>query len=153
TAGLTRVRSFSQDDAHIFCAPEQIGSEVTSVIRMILSCYALFGFEVRIVLSTRPAQRAGSDELWDRAEAALTAALAANAHPYSVQPGDGAFYGPKIDFIVKDALGREHQLGTIQLDYVLPERFDLHFWDAEDREQRPVMIHRAMLGSLERFFG
>ena len=152
-SGLTRVRSFSQDDAHIFCTPEQIQAEVASVIRMILECYAQFGFEVRIALSTRPAQRAGSDEFWNRAETALEAALVASGHSFTVQPGDGAFYGPKIDFFVRDALRREHQLGTVQLDYVLPERFDLHYWDAADQEQRPVMIHRAMLGSLERFFG
>jgi len=152
-AGLTRVRSFAQDDAHIFCTPDQIGSEVASVTRMILDCYALFGFDVRIRLATRPAQRAGDDALWDRAEAALADALERSGHAYTVHPGDGAFYGPKVDFVVKDALRREHQLGTIQLDYNLPERFDLRYIDAQDREQRPVMIHRAMLGSLERFLG
>ncbi len=153
TSGLTRVRTFSQDDAHIFCSPDQIAAEVESVTTMFLECYALFGFDLRIVLSTRPAQRAGSDELWDRAESALRDALEASGRPYATAPGDGAFYGPKIDFIARDALRREHQLGTIQLDYVLPERFDLWYWDADDREQRPVMIHRAMLGSLERFIG
>ncbi len=152
-AGLTRVRSFAQDDAHIFCTGEQICAEVGSVIRMILECYAQFGFDVRVALSTRPAQRAGTDELWDRAESALAAALVASDQAHTVHPGDGAFYGPKIDFFVRDALRREHQLGTIQLDYVLPERFQLRYWDSDDREQRPVMIHRAMLGSLERFFG
>jgi len=152
-AGLTRVRSFAQDDAHVFCTPEQVASEVGAIARMILDCYALFGFEVQIVLSTRPENRAGDDALWDRAEAALAAALDRAGHAHTLQPGGGAFYGPKVDFIVRDALRREHQLGTIQLDYVLPERFDLRFIDAQDREQRPVMIHRAMLGSLERFLG
>jgi threonyl-tRNA synthetase len=130
-----------------------VQDEVLGVTRMVLECYALFGFEVRVVLSTRPPRRAGDDALWDRAERALAAALERQGQPHQVHPGDGAFYGPKIDFIVKDALRREHQLGTIQLDYVLPERFDLRYIDAEDREQRPVMVHRAMLGSLERFMG
>ncbi len=153
TAGLTRVRSFSQDDAHIFCTPEQVENEVAGVARMILECYALFDFEVKILLSTRPEDRAGDDALWDRAEADLHGALEKTGHPFELAEGEGAFYGPKIDFIVRDALKREHQLGTIQLDYVLPERFDLRFIDAADTEQRPVMIHRAMLGSLERFLG
>jgi threonyl-tRNA synthetase len=153
TSGLTRVRSFSQDDAHIFCTPDQVEEEVGGVARMILECYELFDFQVKILLSTRPEDRAGGDALWDRAEADLSAALESAGHPFELAQGDGAFYGPKIDFIVKDALKREHQLGTIQLDYVLPERFDLRFIDADDREQRPVMIHRAMLGSLERFLG
>jgi len=154
TAGLTRVRTFAQDDAHVFCTPEQVPGEVESVARMILECYTLCGFsKVQILLSTRPPDRAGTDEVWDRAEAALEFALKKTGHPYTISPGDGAFYGPKIDFIVQDALAREHQLGTIQLDYVLPERFDLSFIDAEDREHRPVMIHRAMLGSIERFLG
>ncbi len=153
TAGLTRVRSFAQDDAHIFCTPDQVSDEVAGVTRMILECYGLFGFEVKIVLSTRPEDRAGDDATWDRAESDLRAALESLGHDYEVAEGDGAFYGPKIDFYVKDALGREHQLGTCQLDYVLPERFELRYIDADDKERRPVMIHRAMLGSLERFFG
>jgi len=154
TVGLTRVRSFSQDDAHIFCTPEQVSGEVEAVARMILECYDLCGFPgVRILLSLRPENRAGDDELWDRAEAALEAALRKTGRDYAVNPGDGAFYGPKIDFVVRDALGREFQLGTIQLDYVQPERFDLNYIDADDRERRPVMIHRAMLGSIERFLG
>jgi threonyl-tRNA synthetase len=152
-AGLTRVRSFCQDDAHIFCAPEQVRDEVLGVVRMVLECYELFGFDVSIVFSTRPDDRAGDDLLWDRAEEALRAALEHGGRAFRVAEGEGAFYGPKIDFIIKDALRREHQLGTIQLDYVLPERFDLRYIDAEDQEQRPVMIHRAMLGSLERFIG
>jgi threonyl-tRNA synthetase len=154
TAGLTRVRSFAQDDAHIFCTPDQIQDEVEDLVRMYLATYALFGLpEVRIFLATRPPKRAGDDALWDRAEEALTNALERTGHPYKLNPGDGAFYGPKIDFIVLDALRREHQLGTVQLDYVLPERFELRFIDARDEEHRPVMIHRAMLGSLERFIG
>ena len=153
TAGLTRVRTFCQDDAHIFCTQEQIRDEVLGVVSMILETYAQFDFDVRIFLSTRPEKRAGDDALWDRTEAALRAALDASGHAYEIAEGDGAFYGPKIDFLVKDALGREHQLGTCQLDSVLPERFDLKYIDRKDNEQRPVMIHRAMLGSLERFLG
>jgi threonyl-tRNA synthetase len=153
TAGLTRVRSFAQDDAHIFCTPDQVQEEVSGVVRMILDIYALFDFEVSIALSTRPEDRAGDDALWDRAEQDLRSALESSGHAWTLQEGDGAFYGPKIDFRVRDALQREHQLGTIQLDYVLPERFGLKFVDSEDKEQRPVMIHRAMLGSLERFIG
>jgi len=153
TSGLTRVRSFAQDDAHIFCTEKQIPIEVASVTRMILECYGLFDFEVKIVLSTRPEDRAGDDSLWDRAEEALRSALEEQGYDFSVADGEGAFYGPKIDFIVKDALKREHQLGTIQLDYVLPGRFDLTYIDADDNARQPVMIHRAMLGSLERFFG
>jgi len=153
TAGLTRVRSFCQDDAHIFCTPDQVSEEVGGVTEMILECYALFGFGVKIVLSTRPEDRAGDDATWDRAESDLRGALDKLGHDYVVAEGDGAFYGPKIDFFVKDALAREHQLGTCQLDYVLPERFELRYFDAADKERRPVMIHRAMLGSLERFFG
>ncbi len=152
-AGLTRVRSFAQDDAHIFCTPQQIAEEVLAALRMMLDCYEKFGFEARIVLSTRPAQRAGDDDLWERAEAALRAALERHGSAFDVAAGQGAFYGPKVDFVVKDALRREHQLGTVQLDYVLPERFDLRYIDEGDHERRPVMIHRAMLGSLERFIG
>ncbi|ANM28778.1 threonyl-tRNA synthetase [Acidobacteria bacterium Mor1] len=152
-AGLTRVRTFCQDDGHIFCAPDQIRDEVHGVVKMILETYGTFGFEVRLFLSTRPEKKVGSDELWDLSEKALEDALKDLGEPYEIAEGDGAFYGPKIDFLVKDALGREHQLGTCQLDYNLPERFDLRFIDAQDEEQRPVMIHRAVLGSLERFMG
>jgi len=153
TAGLTRVRSFAQDDGHIFCTPDQVRGEVQSIVTMMLECYTLFGFEVAIILSTRPDDRAGDDELWDRAEASLREALEQAGHAFTVAEGEGAFYGPKIDFLVKDALGRSHQLGTCQLDYNLPERFDLRYIDSDDKEHRPVMIHRAMLGSLERFIG
>jgi threonyl-tRNA synthetase len=153
TAGLTRVRSFAQDDAHIFCTPEQVEAELSGVVGMILECYRLFDFEVSIQLSTRPENRAGDDATWDRAEAELQQALEHMGHAFHVGVGEGAFYGPKIDFAVRDALRRQHQLGTVQLDYILPERFGLRYIDAADAERLPVMIHRAMLGSLERFLG
>jgi threonyl-tRNA synthetase len=150
--GLTRVRTFSQDDAHIFCTPAQVQQEITRVIEMAGVVHRAFGFEdVRVFLSTRPAQRMGSDEIWDHAEGALRAALEANDLRFEINPGDGAFYGPKIDFLFRDALRREWQLTTIQLDYALPERFDLTYVSPEGKEERPVMIHRALLGSIERF--
>jgi threonyl-tRNA synthetase len=153
-SGLTRVRSFAQDDAHIFCAPEQIESEVSGVLRMVSEVYHAFAFEeVRFDLSTRPPKRLGDDVTWDRAEAALAAALTKNEIPYHINAGDGAFYGPKIDIIVFDALHRAWQVATIQLDFMLPERFDLTYVTAEGSEARPVMIHRAVLGSIERFLG
>lgn len=153
-SGLTRVRSFAQDDAHIFCTPEQIESEVSGVLNMVNEVYRAFDFkEVRFDLSTRPPKRLGDDATWDRAEAALTAALTGNGITYRINAGDGAFYGPKIDIIVFDALRRSWQLATIQLDFMLPERFDLTYVTAEGNEARPVMIHRAVLGSIERFFG
>jgi threonyl-tRNA synthetase len=152
TAGLFRVRSFQQDDAHIFCTEEQIESEVLSAAAMILEIYRTFGFdEVRIELSTRPAKRLGSDETWDHAERSLAQALESQGMEYQVNPGDGAFYGPKLDFHIKDALGRSWQLGTIQLDYQLPSRFGLKYVAPDGAERQPVMIHRAMLGSVERF--
>ena len=154
THGLTRVRTFSQDDAHIFCAPEQIESEVSSFISMVQETFGVFGFDdVRVTLSLRPEKRIGADDLWDAAEGALASALDARAMDYELAPGEGAFYGPKIDFFVADAIGREWQLSTVQLDYNLPERFDLEFVDAGGARKRPVVIHRAMLGSLERFLG
>ncbi|MDA1036485.1 MAG: threonine--tRNA ligase, partial [Chloroflexi bacterium] len=154
THGLTRVRTFSQDDAHIFCAPEQVESEITGFIKMVEETYGVFGFDdVRVALSLRPDKRLGTDELWDQAEGALAAALDAHGVDYEPIPNEGAFYGPKIDFFVKDAIGREWQLSTVQLDYNLGERFDLEYVDAEGARQRPVVIHRAMLGSLERFLG
>ncbi len=150
--GLTRVRTFSQDDAHVFCTPGQVQEEITNVIEMAGVVHRAFGFEdIRVFLSTRPAQRMGSDATWDHAEEALRAALAANHLRFDINPGDGAFYGPKIDFLFRDALRREWQLTTIQLDYALPERFDLTFVSPEGKEERPVMIHRALLGSIERF--
>jgi len=154
TAGLTRVRTFCQDDAHVFCTPDQIGEEIKKVINMITVTYDLFGFgDVKFALSTRPAKKVGSDELWDNAEAALKKVLDSTGRPYHINAGDGAFYGPKIDFQVADALKRRHQLATIQLDFTLPERFDLHFIGADNAQHRPVMIHRAVFGSLERFIG
>ncbi len=152
TAGLFRVRSFQQDDAHIFCTEEQIEAEVLSAAGMILEVYRTFGFdEVKIELSTRPAKRLGSDETWDHAEKALAQALESQGMAFQVNPGDGAFYGPKLDFHIKDALGRSWQLGTIQLDYQLPSRFGLKYVAPDGSERQPVMIHRAMLGSVERF--
>jgi len=152
TNGLFRVRSFCQDDAHIFCTEEQIEAEVLGATSLILEVYRTFGFEdAEIEVSTRPEKRLGSDELWDRAEGALKAALDKRGIPYRINPGDGAFYGPKIDFHVHDALGRSWQLGTVQLDYQMPARFGLKYVAADGAEHQPVMIHRAMLGSLERF--
>ena len=154
THGLTRVRTFCQDDAHIFCRPDQVEEEIAGVTRMILECYRTFGFEeLTIEVSTRPESFLGSRETWDAAELALKSALEGQGLEYEVNEGDGAFYGPKIDFQVRDALRRSWQLGTIQLDFQLPERFGLEFVDQSDGRSRPVMIHRAMLGSLERFFG
>ncbi len=152
TNGLFRVRSFSQDDAHVFCTEGQIEGEVTMMVNMILELYETFGWRsVAIELSTRPEKRLGSDETWDHAEGALAAALEKRGLPFHVNPGDGAFYGPKVDFHVADALGRTWQLGTVQLDYQLPDRFGLKYVGEDGAEHRPVMIHRAMLGSLERF--
>jgi len=154
TAGLTRVRSFCQDDAHVFCTPEQIEKEIGKVVQMILETYELFGFgDIKIYLSTRPEKRVGSDSLWDQAEAALEAVLKNLGRPYQLNVGDGAFYGPKIDFNVRDALKRYHQLGTIQLDFNLPERFSLEYTASDNQPHRPVMVHRAVLGSIERFMG
>jgi threonyl-tRNA synthetase len=153
-SGLTRVRSFAQDDAHIFCTPEQIEAEVSGVLRMVSEVYHAFAFEeVRFDLSTRPPKRLGDDATWDQAEAALAAALTGNGVTYRINAGDGAFYGPKIDIIVFDALHRAWQVATIQLDFMLPERFDLTYVTTEGTEARPVMIHRAVLGSIERFLG
>ncbi len=152
TAGLTRVRSFSQDDAHIFCTPDQIEGEVGRVIEMLFRTYDLFGFpERRIYLGTRPEKSIGSDSMWERAESTLTQVLRDRGIAYDVHAGDGAFYGPKIDFCILDAMRREWQLGTVQLDFSMPERFDLHFVNSGGAEERPVMIHRALLGSIERF--
>lgn len=152
--GLTRVRTFCQDDAHAFLTEDQIEDEVRAITEMILHIYDTFDFkDVEIEISTRPEKRLGTDEMWDHAEGALKAALEGQGIRYAVNPGDGTFYGPKIDFQVKDAIGRSWQLGTIQLDYQLPERFDLKYVGADGDEHRPVMIHRAMMGSLERFIG
>lgn len=153
-AGLFRVRSFSQDDAHVFCTPDQITEEISRVIKMIYHVYTSFGFEtIRVRLSTRPEKSIGSDEVWEKAEKALEEALNYEKIDYKLNPGDGAFYGPKIDFKVLDAIGREWQLGTIQLDFSMPARFEISYIDSQAREQVPVMIHRAILGSVERFMG
>jgi len=151
--GLLRVRHITQDDAHIFCTEEQVQQEVVECLRFGFDLYRLFDFEPRLELSTRPPQRIGSDEMWDRAEAALAGALDAEHLAYELNPGDGAFYGPKIDLHMTDSIGRSWQLGTVQLDYSMPERFDLQYTGADNSEHRPVMIHRALLGSFERFIG
>lgn len=153
-AGLTRVRTFCQDDAHIFIQFDGIQEEIKTLMKMFFVGYEHFGFKkIKIGLSTRPEMRVGSDETWDKAEAALKAALDASGKEYFVNEGDGAFYGPKIDIQVADALGRYFQLGTIQLDFQLPDRFDLKFTNQNGEMERPVVIHRALLGSLERFIG
>jgi len=149
--GLLRVRHITQDDAHIFCTEEQISAEVNRCLDFGYAIYDRFGFAPRIELSTRPAKRIGSEEMWDRAEAALHAALAQRGVDYRLNEGDGAFYGPKIDLHMRDSLGRSWQLGTIQLDYMMPERFGLTYTGADNSEHRPVMIHRALMGSFERF--
>ncbi len=152
TSGLFRVRSFCQDDAHIFCTDEQVEQEVISVVEMIREVYSVFSFaSFEIEIGTRPAKSIGTAEVWERAEGNLMSALEKKGIPFKVSPGEGAFYGPKIDFHVHDALGRSWQLGTVQLDYQMPERFGLTYVGADGAEHRPVMIHRAMLGSLERF--
>jgi threonyl-tRNA synthetase len=152
--GLLRVRAFTQDDAHVYCTPDQIVDEVAAICAAIDELYGRFGFEdVRVELSTRPEKSMGSEEQWEKAEAALTEALERQGRDYELNPGDGAFYGPKIDFHVTDALGRSWQCGTCQLDFQMPERFDLTYTGADDAPHRPVMIHRALLGSMERFAG
>jgi threonyl-tRNA synthetase len=151
--GLLRARHFVQDDAHIFCTEEQIHGEVAACLEFAFATYAVFGIEVRLELSTRPEQRIGADELWDRSEAALLSALESLGLEYQLNPGEGAFYGPKLDMHMTDSLGRSWQLGTVQLDYNFPERFELTYIGADNAEHRPVMIHRALMGSYERFIG
>jgi len=151
--GLLRVRHFAQDDGHIFCTEEQVEDEVKSCLEMAFDTYKLFDFDVALELSTRPEQRVGDDELWDRAEEKLTRTLDELGLTYQLNVGDGAFYGPKIDMHMTDSLGRSWQLGTVQLDYNMPERFGLSYSGADNQEHRPVMIHRAMFGSYERFIG
>ena len=152
--GLMRVRSFTQDDAHIFMTPDQIESEIIGVVNLIDKFYSkLFGFEYHIELSTKPEKAIGSDEIWEKAEAALAGALDKIGKPYKLNPGDGAFYGPKLDFKIKDAIGRTWQCGTIQLDFNLPERFDISYIGEDGEKHRPVMIHRVVYGSIERFIG
>jgi threonyl-tRNA synthetase len=152
--GLMRVRGFTQDDAHIFCTEEQVQPEVSKFIVMLNEVYRDFGFnEVLVKLSTRPEKRVGSDETWDKAEAGLASALKQNGLAYDVQPGEGAFYGPKVEFTLKDSLGRLWQCGTIQLDFNLPVRLGAEFVDEDNSRKPPVMLHRAILGSMERFIG
>jgi threonyl-tRNA synthetase len=151
--GLLRVRHITQDDAHIFCTEEQIEAEVVRCLEFGFAIYDRFGFEPRLELSTRPEKRIGEEAMWDRAEAALERALVNRGLEYQVNEGDGAFYGPKIDLHMTDAIGRSWQLGTVQLDYVMPERFGLTYTGADNAEHRPVMIHRALMGSFERFIG
>ncbi len=153
--GLTRVRTFSQDDAHIFCTPEQIGPEIEALFEFIFEIYEIFGFsDVRVFLSTKPEKAIGDPKVWEHAEAVLARCLEdRDGITYTVKEGEGAFYGPKIDFDVADALGRAWQLATIQLDFQMPDRFGLGYIDSEGSENQPVMIHRAILGSLERFYG
>jgi threonyl-tRNA synthetase len=152
--GLLRVRAFTQDDAHVYCTLEQVTDEVDSICEAIDELYARFGFdEVRVELSTRPDKSIGTDEQWQRAEAGLRQALEHQGRDYELSPGEGTFYGPKIDFHITDALGRSWQCGTCQLDFQMPERFDLSYTGADDEQHRPVMIHRALLGSMERFAG
>ncbi|MBK8454840.1 MAG: threonine--tRNA ligase [Thiofilum sp.] len=152
--GLMRVRHFTQDDAHIFCTESQMEDECKKVVGLVLDIYREFGFDnVIIKLSTRPANRIGSDEIWDKLEGALASALNNLGMPYTLFPGEGAFYGPKLEFVLRDAIGRDWQCGTLQVDMNLPERFDLAYIAEDNSRQRPVMLHRALFGSLERFVG
>ncbi|NCC25008.1 MAG: threonine--tRNA ligase [Deltaproteobacteria bacterium] len=151
--GLLRVRAFTQDDAHIFCRPDQLQDEIVSIIRFVQDVIGIFGFEYEIEISTRPEKSIGSDEAWDKATRALKQALDQVGLPYGICPGDGAFYGPKIDIKLKDALGRKWQCSTIQCDFNLPERFDLSYIGEDGERHRPVMLHRVVLGAIERFLG
>ena len=153
--GLIRVRHFTQDDAHIYCTEDQMAQECIEVVAFVLDIYKDFGFEnVKIKLSTRPDNRIGTDEIWDKLEGALSNALDVMALDYELFPGEGAFYGPKLEFVLRDAIGRDWQCGTLQVDMNLPERFDISYVDENgDRGARPVMLHRAILGSFERFIG
>ena len=154
THGLTRVRSFSQDDAHIFCKFDQIEAEIENFLDMLNESYKTFKFDnIRFELSLRPEKRVGDENTWNESEKILKNILDKNNYKYSMQSGEGAFYGPKIDAFVPDAIGREWQLGTVQLDFSLPERFSLEYIEEDGSRQKPVVIHRAMLGSLERFLG
>jgi threonyl-tRNA synthetase len=152
--GLLRVRHFTQDDAHIFCTPAQMQDECASTIALVCAIYRDFGFEdVAVKLSTRPANRIGSDETWDQLEGALSGALDRMGIEYRINPGEGAFYGPKLEFVLRDAIGRDWQCGTLQVDLNLPERFDINYINEQGERERPVMLHRALFGSLERFTG
>jgi threonyl-tRNA synthetase len=152
-SGLFRVRQISQDDAHVFATREQVQDEITKIIHMVDRFYKMFGFEYAIRLSTRPAAAMGEKALWDEAERGLEAAIKANNLKYQLCPGEGAFYGPKIDFDLKDSLQRTWQCATIQLDFQLPERFELAYVGEDGKDHRPVMIHRVIFGALERFIG
>jgi len=152
--GLMRVRAFTQDDAHIFCTPEQMQEECQTVIALIMDIYKDFGFEnIRVKFSDRPEKRIGSDEIWDQLEAALKGALESTGYDYSLNPGEGAFYGPKLEFVLRDAIGRDWQCGTLQVDLNLPERFGISYIGEDGGRHQPVMLHRALFGSLERFTG
>ncbi len=152
--GLMRVRAFTQDDGHIFCTEDQITAETVAFCDLLMSMYADFGFtDVHIKFSDRPPQRAGSDEVWDQAESALRAAVEATGLDYTMNPGEGAFYGPKLEFVLRDAIGRDWQCGTLQVDFVLPGRLDAEYVAEDGSRRRPVMLHRAVLGSFERFIG
>ncbi len=146
--GLLRVRHFTQDDAHVFCTEDQVQDEVGAMLDFAFDTYKIFGFEVDLELSTRPEQRIGTDEMWDQSEGALRTALDSRGLTYSVNEGDGAFYGPKIDLHMTDSLGRSWQLGTVQLDYNFPERFDLTYTGADNAEHRVVMLHRALMARM-----
>jgi threonyl-tRNA synthetase len=151
--GLTRVREFTQDDAHILCTPGQLNREISGIITFVKDVMAMFGFEFEVELSTRPAKSIGDDHSWELATTALRQSLDANQLSYEVNEGDGAFYGPKIDFKLRDCLKRSWQCATIQCDFILPERFDLTYIGEDGGKHRPVMLHRVILGSIERFMG
>jgi threonyl-tRNA synthetase len=152
--GIMRVRAFTQDDAHIFCTEDQIKSESGKFFELLLSVYKDLGFtDVRVRLADRPELRAGSDETWDRAEKDLREAIDAAGVPYALAPGEGAFYGPKLEFHLRDTIGRSWQCGTLQLDFILPERLDANYIGEDGQKHRPVMLHRAIFGSMERFIG
>jgi threonyl-tRNA synthetase len=151
--GLFRVRQFTQDDAHIYCRLDQLQDEIRDLLVLVSEWYKTFGLEAFFKLSTRPPKSIGTDAQWESAERALHDALRGNGLAYDLNPGDGAFYGPKIDLHMTDSIGRAWQLGTVQLDYSMPERFDLQYTGADNAEHRPVMIHRALMGSFERFIG
>jgi threonyl-tRNA synthetase len=152
--GIMRVRAFTQDDAHIFCTEAQIPEETAKFVALLRSVYEDFGFDsFRIKFSDRPTPRAGSDDVWDRAEQALRDACALAGVDYTLNKGEGAFYGPKLEFVLRDAIGRDWQCGTLQVDYILPERLDAEYVGEDSARHRPVMLHRAILGSFERFIG
>jgi threonyl-tRNA synthetase len=152
-AGLFRVIKFTQDDAHIFCIEKQLEDELINVIDLVDKFYNIFGFEYHVELSTRPAKRIGDEKIWNKAESTLEKVLKKKKMKFKINEGDGAFYGPKIDFHIKDSLGRTWQCATLQLDFAMPERFDLNYTDEKNEQKRPVMLHRVIYGSLERFIG